>query len=59
MVSDFGYGGGYACIEIREIWNISIFFSQLSCRTQIALKVIFFKFKLNYFNWSLITKNYL
>lgn len=41
MVSDFGYGGSYACIGIREIWNISVFFSQLSCRTKTDLKIIF------------------
>ena len=41
MVSDVGYGGSYACIGIREIWNISVFFSQLSCRTKTSLKIIF------------------
>ena len=43
LVGDVNNKRVYACVEVRDIWEISVSSSQFCCEPQIALKKLFLK----------------
>ena len=49
LKKDTDNGGGYACVEAGDIWDISVPSYQICCEPKTTLKKVLFFF----FNWGL------